>query len=116
MAEIAQWDAFQIGKDSTRYRLLTREHVSVTRFDGEEVLKIDPEGLAVLAREALRDASFLLRTEHLEQVAAILVLPFCQDTGTATVMAKKGQRVWTGGRDEEFLTRGIHDTYAKENL
>jgi len=122
--------------------LLTKEYVSVAHFDGEEVLKVDPEGLSVLARECMRDASFLLRPVHLEQVASILddpeaspndrgvalamlknaevaanfVLPFCQDTGTATVVAKKGQRVWTGGRDEEALSKGIFDTYTKDNL
>ncbi len=142
MTDVAYRDPFPLAKDTTSYRLLTSEHVSVARLDGEEILKIDPEGLILLAREAMRDASFLLRTKHLEQVAAILadpeasdndrgvalamlknaevsanfILPFCQDTGTATVMGKKGERVWTGGRDEEFLTRGIHHTYTQENL
>jgi fumarate hydratase class I len=135
-------DPFPLASDDTRYRLLTKDHVSVAQFDGAEVLKIEPEALAQLAREAMRDAAFLLRPAHLVQVAAILddpeasdndrgvalallrnaevsahmVLPFCQDTGTATVFAKKGQRVWTGVKDEEYLTRGIHDTYTKENL
>jgi fumarate hydratase, class I len=142
MAEAAYQDPFPLAKDATQYRLLTKDHVSVVQFDGAEVLKINPEGLTLLAREAMRDASFLLRTKHLEQVAAILddpeasdndrgvaiamlknaevaaqgVLPLCQDTGTATVMGKKGQRVWTGVKDEEYLTSGIRETYAKENL
>jgi fumarate hydratase class I len=98
--------------------------------------------LRLLARQAFRDVSFLLRTEHLEQVASILtdpesspndrgvalamlknaevsakgVLPLCQDTGTATILGKKGQQVWTGGGDEEQLSRGVFDTYAGENL
>ena len=142
MAEFVYKDPFPLAGDSTRYRRLTADHVSVARFDGEEVLKVEPEALTALAREAMRDASFLLRTEHLEQVAAILddpeasandrgvalamlrnaevsaelVLPFCQDTGTATVFAKKGQRVWTGGGDAEALSRGIFETYQRENL
>jgi len=142
MATFTYQDPFPLPKDTTRYRLLTKEHVSVANFDGQEILKVDPEGLTVLARETMRDASFLLRPAHLAQVAAILddpeaspndrgvalamlknaevaadfVLPFCQDTGTATVVAKKGQRVWTGGRDEEFLSKGIFDTYTGENL
>ncbi len=135
-------DPFPLAADTTSYRLLTSDHVSVAQFDGEEVLKIDPAALTVLAREAMRDAAFLLRPAHLEQVAAILedpeasendrgvalamlknaevaakfVLPFCQDTGTATIMAKKGQRVWTGGGDESWLTQGVLDTYTRENL
>src|SRR3989304_8014259 len=142
MTDVAYCDPYLLGKDATRYRLLTSEYVSTARFEGEELLKIDPEGLRVLAREAVRDASFLLRTEHLEQLAAILrdpeasdndrgvalamlknaevaakgVLPLCQDTGTATVFAKKGQRVWTGVKDEEFLTCGICDTYTRQNI
>jgi fumarate hydratase class I len=142
MAEFVYQDPYPVGNDAAQYRLLGDEYVAVEKFDGEEVLKVDPAGLTVLAREALRDASFLLRTAHLQQVAAILddpeasdndrgvalamlrnaevsanlVLPFCQDTGTATVFAKKGQRVWTGGGDAEALSRGIYQTYQKENL
>jgi fumarate hydratase class I len=135
-------DPFPLAKDATQYRLLTKDHVSVARFEGEEILKIEPEGLTLLAAEAMRDASFLHRTAHLEQVAAILddpeaspndrgvalamlknaevaargTLPMCQDTGTAIVMGKKGQRVWTGVKDEAYLTEGIRQTYARENL
>jgi fumarate hydratase class I len=142
MAVPAYQNPFPIAQDHTPYRLLTADYVTAATFEGQDVLKVDPEGLAFLAREALRDASFLLRPVHLEQVAAILddpdasendrgvalallrnaevsagfVLPFCQDTGTATIYAKKGQHIWTGGRDEESLTRGVYETYAKENL
>jgi fumarate hydratase class I len=142
MAEFVYKDPFPLGKDETRYRRLAGDGVSVAQFDGRDVLKVEPAALTALAREAMRDASFLLRTEHLEQVAAILddpeasdndrgvalallrnaevsaamVLPFCQDTGTATVLAKKGQGVWTGGGDAEALSRGIYDTYQQENL
>ncbi len=142
MPEFVYKDPFPVGKDDTRYRRLASDGVSVAQFDGHEMLKVGSEALTLLAREAMRDASFLLRTKHLEQVAAILddpeasdndrgvalamlrnaevsaamVLPFCQDTGTATVFAKKGQGVWTGGGDAEALSRGIFETYQRENL
>lgn len=142
MAELVYKDPYPLGKDTTRYRLVTKDYVSVSKFDGEDVLKIEPDALRILAREAMRDASFLLRTSHLEQVAAIVedgeaspndrgvalamlknaevsakgVLPLCQDTGTATVLAKKGQRVWTDVEDEAYLTQGIYETYNQENL
>jgi fumarate hydratase class I len=130
------------GADETPYRLLTAEHVSTARFDGEEVLRIAPAALTLLAREAFREIAFFYRPRHLAQVAAILddpaasdndrgvalallrnaeiasrgQLPMCQDTGTATVVAKKGQRVWTGGGDAEALARGVFETYTGENL
>jgi fumarate hydratase, class I len=142
MAEFVYEEMFPLAKDQIRYRLLTTAHISITHLDGEEILKVAPEALTLLAREAMRDASFLLRTQHLQQVAAILddpaasdndrgvavallknaevaargVLPLCQDTGTATIMGKKGSRVWTGARDEAFLARGVYDTYTGENL
>src|SRR5512139_2365479 len=135
-------DPFPQGKDGTKYRLLTKDHVSVRKFAGQEILVVEPEGLTFLANQALRDVSFLLRPAHLEKVAAILsdpeaspndrgvavallrnaevsanfVLPFCQDTGTATIVAKKGQQVWTGAKDEKFLARGVFKTYTGENL
>lgn len=135
-------DPFPIGKDESEYYLLTKDHVSVVDFEGKKVLKVDPEGLTKLANAAFRDTSFMLRTAHLEQVASILKdpeasdndkyvaltmmrnaevsvkgkLPFCQDTGTATIVAKKGQQVWTGGGDEEALSLGVYKTYTEENL
>jgi len=135
-------DPFPLGKDTTKYRLLTKEYVSTTKFDDKEILKVDPEGLAFLSHQALRDVSFLLRPKHLEQVAAILgdseaspndrgvtiallrnaevaanfILPLCQDTGTATIVGKKGQQVWTGARDEEYLSKGVHKMYTEENM
>jgi len=100
--------------------MLTKEFVSEATFDGAEILKVDPEGLRQLAREAMRDVSFLLRTEHLEQVAAILDDPeaSANDRGVAVALLKnaKGQGIWTGVTDEEYLSRGIFDTYQKENL
>jgi fumarate hydratase, class I len=135
-------DPFPLSKDDTPYRLLTKEYVSLSKFDGKDILKIEPEALTFLAKEAIRDVSFLLRTPHLEKVAAILkdpeasdndryvalamlrnadtsskgILPFCQDTGTATVFGKKGQQVWTGVKDEEYLSKGIYKTYTEEHL
>lgn len=140
--EFVYQEPLPIEKDATRYRLLTKDYVSVTEFEGHEILKIDPAALTLLANVAIRDVSFLLRTAHLEKVAAILkdpnassndryvalamlrnadtaakgILPFCQDTGTATIVAKKGQRVWTGVKDEEYLARGVYKTYTEENL
>jgi len=142
MAEFKYQDPFPLSEDTTQYRLLTKDYISTSSLDGEEILKIDPEGLAFLANQAMRDVSFLLRPKHNEQVAKILQdpeasnndrgvavamlrnaevsakfeLPFCQDTGTATIVAKKGQKVWTGCRDEEFLSSGVFKTYTEENL
>ncbi|MDF3828122.1 MULTISPECIES: class I fumarate hydratase FumA [unclassified Pseudocitrobacter] len=133
---------FPLGKDDTEYYLLSREHVSVAEFEGQEILKVEPEALTLLAQQAFHDASFMLRPSHQKQVAAILndpeasendkyvalqflrnseiaakgVLPTCQDTGTAIIMGKKGQRVWTGGGDEAALARGVYNTYTEDNL
>lgn len=140
----AYQDPYPLGQDTTRYRKLdgSEAYVSVERFAHKDVLRVDPEALTVLTREAMRDVSFLLRPSHNEQVATILSdpeasandrgvalaflrnavvsarfeLPYCQDTGTATVVAKKGQQVWTGGGDEEAIARGVYRTYTEENL
>ena len=135
-------DPFPLGHDDTAYRLIGREGVATASFEGQEILKVDPAALSRIAREAVRECSFFLRRAHNEQVAKILAdpeaspndkgvalaflrnaeiaargeLPICQDTGTATVVAKKGQAVWTGVKDEEFLTRGIWETFQRENL
>jgi fumarate hydratase class I len=143
MPEFAYQDPFPLAPDSTSYRSLGADLVSTATFEGEDILKIKPEALTLLAREALRDVSFLYRPAHLAKLAGILddpesspndrgvalallrnaavasgfELPMCQDTGTATIIGKKGQRVWTGGaKDEEWLARGIFETYQKENL
>ena len=134
-------EPFPMAPDKTPYYLLTKEHLSVANFEGKEVLKVSSDGLTLLAQAAFRDVQFLLRPEHQEQVARILtdpeasdndkfvaltflrnseisakgVLPFCQDTGTAIIMGKKGQRVWTDGNDEEALSREVY-TYVNENL
>ena len=134
--------AFPLGEDKTEYYLLTSDHVSVGEFEGETILKVAPEALTLLAQQAFHDASFMLRPEHQQQVASILhdpeasendkyvalqflrnseiaakgVLPTCQDTGTAIIMGKKGQRVWTGGGDEAALSQGVYNTYIEDNL
>ena len=135
-------ELFSLASDKTKYRLLTKEYISMGALDGQDVLKINPEALSFLANQAMRDVSFLLRAEHLKQVSAILSdpeasendksvafamlrnaeiaakfeLPMCQDTGTAIVFAKKGQRIWTGSNDEEYIAKGIYKTYTEENL
>ncbi len=131
-----------LGKDETVYRKLTSEHVRVETALGEEVVVVEPEGLRLLAEQALVDINHLLRPSHLAQLAKILddpqatdndrfvafdllknaniaaggVLPMCQDTGTAIVLAKKGRRIWTDGSDEAMLAAGIRDAYFKRNL
>ena len=133
---------FPLGKDETQYRLLTKDLVSTVSFGDGQILKVEPEALTFLANQAFKDIAFMLRPAHLQQVAAILddpeasendrnvaltllrnaeisaqgILPFCQDTGTAIIMAKKGQAVWTGASDEEFLSKGVYKTYTEENL
>ncbi|MBP1614793.1 MAG: anaerobic fumarate hydratase class [Bacteroidetes bacterium] len=133
---------FPTGKDATEYYLLTKDYVSVSEFEGKEILKVEAEGLTQMANVAFRDVAFMLRPEHQKQVAKILAdpessendryvaltflrnaevsakgkLPFCQDTGTAIIVGKKGQRVWTDGCDEEALSKGVYKTYTEENL
>ncbi|MCQ2338677.1 MAG: fumarate hydratase [Paludibacteraceae bacterium] len=142
MAEFHYEPMFQLGKDTTEYYLLTKEHVSVSEFEGKPILKVDREGLRLLAQTAFRDVSFLLRREHNLQVAKILSdpeasdndkyvaltflrnaevackgkLPLCQDTGTAIIHGEKGQQVWTGFCDEDALSEGVYNTYTQENL
>ncbi len=143
MPEFHYADPFpHAGHDKTHYRKLTADHVSRAKFDGQEILKVAPEALTLLAREAFREIAFFYRERHLQQVAAILddpeasandrgvalallrnaeiaaqgQLPMCQDTGTANIVAKKGQRVWTGGGDAAALAQGVYETYTGENL
>jgi fumarate hydratase class I len=142
MADFKYQKPFPILKDDTEYRLLTKEYVSTIDVDGRKIVKVDPEGLEVLAKEAFSDVSFYLRASHLEKLAKILEdpeatdndrfvahtmlmnqavsaegeLPTCQDTGTAIVMGKKGENVFTGSNDAEHLSKGIFNTYAQRNL
>jgi fumarate hydratase, class I len=142
MMDFAYQELFSIGDDETPYRQLTSEHVSEARFAGEHLVKVDRTGLTQLAAEAMRDLAHYLRPGHLAQLRKILddpeasdndkfvaldllknaniaaggVLPMCQDTGTAIVIGKKGQQIWTGGGDEEAIARGIFMTYQTSNL
>jgi fumarate hydratase class I len=142
MPEFVYQNPFPLAADKTEYKLLTTDFVSVQGFGGREFLVVEAEGLTMLAQKAMRDVSFFLRPAHQEKVASVLKdpeasendrfvaktllknsviaaegqLPFCQDTGTATVVAKKGQYVLTDCDDAEALSAGIFRTYAEENL
>jgi fumarate hydratase class I len=128
--------------DDTPFKKLTGDFVSTFTANGRSFLEVQPEALTLLAKTAMRDIAHLLRPGHLAQLAKILddaeaspndrfvalellknaniaaggVLPGCQDTGTAIVMGKRGERVLTGGGDEEALSRGIYQTYTETNL
>jgi fumarate hydratase, class I len=142
MAEFIYEKPFQIEKDTTRYRLLTKDYVKVIESEGKKILKVDPRGLELLAKTAVSDISFFLRTAQLEKLAAILAdpeatdndrfvayvmirnsvisakgdLPWCQDTGTAIVIGKKGEEVRTGANDALYLSKGIYETFRDKNL
>ncbi len=142
MTEFAYQPLLPLGNDDTEYRLLTTDYVSTFEVNGHTFLKVDPEGIRLLTREAMTDIAHLLRPGHLRQLASILeddeasdndrfvalellknaniaaarVLPSCQDTGTAIVMGKKGDSVFTGVSDEEAISRGVYDTYIMSNL
>jgi fumarate hydratase class I len=133
---------FELGDDSTPYRLLTKDHVATVTAGGRSVLRIEPEALMTLTFAAIRDISHLFRPGHLQQLRAILedpeasandhfvalqllrnanvsagmVLPSCQDTGTAIVIGKKGQDIWTTGDDEQAISEGVHRTFTETNL
>src|SRR5438046_1489021 len=134
-------EMFPSGKDSTPYHKLSSDFVGTTRFNGRDVLTVEPEALTLLTAQAFKDISHLLRPGHLAQLRSILddaeasandkyvalellknanisaggVLPMCQDTGTAIVMGKKGQAVWTGGGDEAATAKGVYQTQNDNN-
>jgi fumarate hydratase class I len=142
MSDVAYHELFPLAPDGAPYRKLTADYVSAGTFDGQRVVKVDPAALTMLAHDAFVDCAHLLRPGHLAQLRAILddpeastndkfvafdllknaniaagkVLPMCQDTGTAIVMGKKGQQVWTGGDDAAALSAGIRRTYTETNL
>ena len=133
---------YPVGPDRTEYELITSDYVHTVDCNGHQMLQVDPEALRILAERAMHDVAFYLRPAHQEQVASILSdpeasdndkfvaltflrnaevsalgqLPFCQDTGTAIILGKKGQNVWTGACDEEYLSHGVYDTYTRYNL
>ena len=142
MAEFQYQPIFELEPEQVEYRKLSSDQVSTAEFEGRPILKILPEALTRLAREAMVDLAHLLRASHLSQLAKILedpeasrndrfvavellknaniaaagVLPGCQDTGTAIVFAHKGENVFTGSDDEESLSRGIYQAYQEKNL
>jgi len=135
-------DLLPLGADKTKYRLVSKEGVSVIKLGDREFLQVEPAALTLLTETAIHDISHYLRTEHLEQLAKILkdpqasandrfvaldllknaniaaggILPMCQDTGTALIMGKKGQYVLTTSKDEVALSQGVYDAYTKLNL
>ncbi len=142
MVDFTYQEMFPLKDDPTEYRLLTADYISPVEVDGTRLLRVASEGLTLLAEQAFRDVSHFLRTSHLKQLAAIFddpqsaandkavalellknaviaaqgEFPMCQDTGTAIVIGKKGQSVWTGYSDEEALSKGIFNAYTQGNL
>jgi fumarate hydratase class I len=138
----ASTEILSTGADQTPYRCLTTDHVTTVGFGGRSILQVEPEALTLLARTAMEDIAHLFRPGHLAQLRAILddpeatdndrfvarellknanvsagrVLPSCQDTGTAIVMGKKGENVFTGADDIAALSAGIERTYRDSNL
>lgn len=142
MAEFSYQNPFPILRDTTEYRKISSDYVKVEKIGDKEILLVDPKALELIAQEALSDVSFYLRSSHLEKLKVILddpeatdndrfvaynllqnatiaaegQLPSCQDTGTAVVLGKKGEGVFTGAIDEEFISKGIFNTYQEKNL
>ncbi len=142
MAEFAFSEILPLGPDTTKYRLISTEGISQVETPLGTFLKVDPSAITLLTQVAMRDMAHLLRTSHLQQLRNILddpeasandrfvaldllknasiaaggVLPMCQDTGTAIIKGKKGERVITGGGDEEAISRGVYNTYLTSNL
>lgn len=142
MSEFKFETMFPLGEDNSEYRLLSKEHVRVKEFAGKEVLLVEPQAITQLSYQAFKDVAHLYRSEHLEKLKNIIddsessdndryvaleliknaviasdrVYPMCQDTGTAIVMAKKGQQVWTWTDDEEELSKGIYQAYTQNYL
>jgi fumarate hydratase, class I len=142
MSEFFYQDPYPIQRDITEYRKITSDYVKVEKYGDREVLHIDPRALEILAEQAMADVSFYLRTSHLQKLRAILEdpeatdndrfvaynllqnattaaegqLPSCQDTGTAIIMGKKGEDVYTGAEDAKWLSKGVFNTYQSRNL
>ena len=143
MTDFTFQQMFPLGEDRTQYRKLTGDHVSVETFRGQDMLVVDKAGLELLAEQAFKDVSHMLRPSHLKLlqgifddpeasendrlvalemiknavIAAEQVYPLCQDTGTAIIIGKKkGQQVWSGDGDEEALSRGVYNAYTKNFL
>lgn len=142
MTEFNYDPLFPLGEDTTKYRLLTKEFVRTREFEGSDVLLVEPRALTLLAETAFKDVAHLYRADHLKQLQAVMedpdssdndryvalellknaviaaqkMYPMCQDTGTAIIMAKKGQQVWTWSDDEEELSKGVFEAYTQNYL
>jgi len=142
MPNFSYSDLLPLGEDKTKYRLVSKEGVSVVKLGDKEFLQVEPAALEKLTSEAIHDINHYLRAEHLQQLTNIVkdpeaspndrfvaidllknaniaaggILPMCQDTGTALVMGKKGQYVLTTGKDEVAISQGIYDAYTQLNL
>ncbi len=142
MSEFKYETLFPLGEDTTKYRLLTKEHIRIKEFEGKEILMVEPQAITQLSNQAFKDVAHLYRSEHLKSLKKIIddpessdndryvalellknaviasdrVYPMCQDTGTAIVMAKKGQQVWTWTNDEEELSKGVFQAYTDNYL
>ena len=140
--EFSYQEPFPILKDDTQYKKLSSDFVKVEKLGDREILTVDPKALELLAENALKDVSFMLRSAHLQKLkniiddpeatdndrfvaynllqnAAVAVqgaLPSCQDTGTAICVGKKGENVYTGANDAEWISKGIYNTYQEQNL
>ena len=142
MPEFNYQPMFPTGADTTAYECLTSGHVNVDAYGGRDMIRVDAGGLSLLSEKAFQNVAHLYRTSHLEQLKKIIedsessgndrfvalemlknaviasdfIFPMCQDTGTAIIMGKKGQQVWTGYSDEEALSKGVFLAYTKNNL
>jgi len=142
MPGFAFHEIFPLSHDDTPYRKITSDGVGTASFNGQTVVTVTQAAITRLTKEAIRDTSHLLRPGHLAQLRQILddgdaspndrfvaydllknaciaaggVLPMCQDTGTAIVMGKKGQQIWTGGNDEAAISQGVQEAYTELNL
>src|SRR6185295_6503275 len=142
MPEFSYSDLLPLGQDATSYQRLSSDGVTARSSFGRNFLEIEPQVLTRLTSAAMRDIAHLLRPSHLRQLRSILddpeaspndrfvardllqnaniaaggILPMCQDTGTAVIMAKRGERILTGGGDAESISRGVYDAYTKLNL
>ena len=142
MSEFIYQETFPLSDDTTEYRLLTSDYVKTIEVDGRKIVKVDPKGLELMATEALHDVNFFFRPAHMKMLASILddpeatdndlfvaytllknaetsaegQLPSCQDTGTAVIIGKKGEDIYTGADDAEYLSKGVFNTYQNDNL
>ncbi len=142
MADFNYKKMFSLQKDTTKYRLITKDYIKTASFNGKQILVIEPEALTAICENAFRDVAHLLRASHLKQLSAIfddpeasendkfvamellknaviaaeMEFPMCQDTGTAIIMGKIGNRVWADFDQEEALSRGVFLAYTKNNL